>query len=212
MHIICPRRPSLPLIALMTGLLSYFPFSANAEWVHEGQAQEGKVTASFRAGISIPTQETIVNTDGGVGPAVNLHLQYGLNRYFAAGFMVEWERLGYNQQRPNVDIGTRNTVSLLPTLEYRPGRFGSVIPYLQTGIGVNVNTFNEEPGIPRTSLSNTFAWRIAGGFDIPLTNQLMLNAELAWKRNRGSLEVGNVDAGSFDASTANLLFGVKYTF
>ncbi|GKS56743.1 hypothetical protein YTPLAS18_02700 [Nitrospira sp.] len=212
MRIICLRHASLPLIALMTVLLSCFPPFANAEWVHDGQAQEGKVTASFRAGFSIPTQEMIVNTDGGFGPAVNLHLQYGLNRYFAAGFMVEWEHLGYEQDRPNVNIGTRNTVSLLPTLEYRPGRFGSVIPYVSTGIGVNVNTFNEEPGIPKTSLANTFAWRIAGGIDIPLTDQLMLNAELAWKRNRGGLEVGNVDAGSFDASTANLLFGAKYTF
>ena len=206
------RQVALPILAITAIAMTSLPSHAHAQWVHEGQAKEGQWTASFRAGFSIPTQETIVNTDGGLGPAVNLHLQYGLNRYFAAGFMVEWERMGYEQQRPNVDIGTRNTISLLPTLEYRPGRFGSVIPYLSTGIGLNVNTFDEEPGIPKTSLANTFAWRVAGGIDFPITDRLMLNAELAWKRNRGGLEVGNVDVGSFDASTANLLFGAKYTF
>ena len=206
------RRVPLSVLALLAMALGGFPSLASAEWVHEGQAKEGKWTASFRAGFSIPTQEMIVNTDGGLGPAVNLHLQYGLNRFFAAGFMLEWEHLGYEQERPNRDIGTRNTISLLPTLEFRPGRFGNVIPYISTGIGINVNTFDEEPGVPSTSLSNTFAWRVAGGVDYPITEQLMLNAELAWKRNRGGLEVGNVDVGSFDASTANLLFGVKYTF
>lgn len=86
------------------------------------------------------------------------------------------------------------------------------MPYVSTGIGVNVNSFSEENGIPKTSFANTFAFRLAGGLDYALSERLMLNAELAWKRNRGGLEVANQNVGSFDASSANLLFGVKYTF
>lgn len=189
------------------------PDAAHAQWVHEGQAKEGKVTAGIRAGLSIPTQETLNGFDAGLGPALNLQVQYGLNKFFLLGFMLEWERRGLDTEGSGTKIGTFNTVSLLPTLEFRPGRFGGmVIPYVSTGIGVNVNMFSEEAGVAKTSPANTLAFRLAGGVDIPITNNIMLNAELAWKRNRGGLEVSNQSAGSFDNSTANLLFGVKYTF
>ncbi len=188
------------------------PAPSHAEWVHEGQAREGKWTAGLRAGLAIPTQETLNGFDAGLGPALNLQLQYGLNKFFAVGFMLEWERRGIDTEGSGAKIGTMDTISLLPTLEFRPGRFGSAIPYLSAGIGVNVNTFNEKPGVANTSFANTFAFRLAGGIDYPLTDRFMLNTELAWKRNRGGLEVSNQDAGNFDSSSANLLFGVKYTF
>ncbi|MFO0774908.1 MAG: outer membrane beta-barrel protein [Nitrospiraceae bacterium] len=186
--------------------------TAQADWVHEGQAQEGRWTAGFRAGLSIPTQETIPTTDAGLGPAVNLQVQYGLNRFFRAGMLVEWDRHTFDNQVTGSKVGTSNTITVLPTLEYRPGHFGAVIPYLSTGIGANINMFDESRGIAKTSMGTTFAFRLAGGLDYALSDRLMLNAELAWKRNRGGLEVGGVNAGSFDASSANLLFGVKYTF
>lgn len=202
-------------MALVCGLLGWSVLPATAAdfgWVHEGQAKEGKWTMGFRAGFSIPTQEAIAGNDAGLGPALNFQVQYGLNKYFAVGFMLEWEHRGFDQENPSLDVGSLNTVSLMPTLEFRPGRFGVLVPYLSTGIGVNVNSFSEESGVPKSSFANTFAFRLAGGVDYPLTDKLMLNAELAWKRNRGGLEVGNQNAGSFDASTANLLFGVKFTF
>ncbi|MGZ8405703.1 MAG: hypothetical protein ACXW38_08515 [Nitrospira sp.] len=90
---------------------------------------------------------------------------------------------------------------ILPVnLEYRPGHFGPFVPYVTTGIGVNVNTNNVE---------NTFAWRIGGGMDYALSNLvssapkgLMLNVETAWKRNHPAS----------DGSTIGLLFGVRHTF
>jgi opacity protein-like surface antigen len=191
------------------------PVSTQAQWVPEGQAPEGRWTAGFRAGFSPLTQEMFAGTDTSVGPVLNFMGMYGINKWMNVGLMLEWNRHSVDTERGR-DIGTLNTVSLLPTVEFRPGRFGRVVPYGSVGIGVNVNSFSEDDTYKRTSGSvspaNTFAFRLAGGVDYPLNDRLALNTELAWKRNRGGLELAGADAGSFDASSINLLFGVKYTF
>lgn len=167
--------------------------STAAEWVHEGMAEEGRFTAGFRVGPSFTTQSSGVST---VGPLVNFQGMYDLNRWFRVGAILEWERHG-------VDVGSGgvNTISILPVnLEYRPGHFGPLVPYVTTGIGVNINTHD---------VSDTFAWRVGGGIDYALSNLmagapkgLMLNVETAWKRNHPTT----------DASTIGLLFGVRHTF
>lgn len=164
-----------------------------AEWVHEGMAEEGKITAGFRVGPSFVTQGSGVST---VGPLINFQGMYDLNKWFRIGMILEWQRHG-------VDVGSGgvHTISILPVnLEYRPGHLGPLVPYLTTGIGVNVNTHD---------VSDSFAWRIGGGIDYALTNLvstapkgLMLNMETAWKRNHAS----------GDLSTIGLLFGVRHTF
>ena len=164
-----------------------------AEWVHEGMAEEGRFTVGFRVGPSFMTQSSGVST---VGPLVNFQGMYALNQWFRVGAIVEWQRHG-------VDVGSGgvNTVSILPVnLEYRPGHWGPFIPYLTTGIGVNINTHD---------VSDSFAWRIGGGIDYALSNLmagapkgLMLNTETVWKRN---------NPGS-DGSSMGLLFGVRHSF
>nr|MBA2484855.1 hypothetical protein [Nitrospira sp.] len=145
-----------------------------AEWVHEGMAEPGKWTTGFRVGPSFITQGRLLDT---TGPALNFQALYGINRWFRFGSMLEWENHGFDRARESLD-----TITLLPLmLEYRPGRIGGVIPYLSTGIGVNINSNN---------VNDSFAWRTAGGLDYALTNWfsnapkgLMLNTEVAWKRN-----------------------------
>jgi outer membrane protein len=186
---------------------------AQAEWVHEGQANEGKWTLGARTGFNIPTQSWATDTKTSVGPTpINLQGMYGINKWIRLGFMMEWERRSIDNRSPNVDLGTLNTVSLLPTVEFRPGHFSGMTPYLSTSIGVNVNSFSEDNDALKVSPSNTFAYRLAGGLDFPLAQNLMLNTEAAWKRNRGGLEINNQDAGSVDASSISLLVGVRYTF
>ena len=165
-----------------------------AEWVHEGMAEPGKWTAGFRVGPSFITQPSTLNT---TGPALNFQALYGLNRWFRLGSMLEWERHGLEGRSGSLD-----TITLLPLmLEYRPGHIGGLIPYLSTGIGVNINTKDTK---------DTFAWRTAGGLDYALTNWfsgapkgLMLNTEVAWKRN--AADVG-------EASAISMIFGVRHTF
>lgn len=182
-------------MALTAGSLGFFHLetATAAEWVHEGMAEEGKITAGFRVGPSFVTQGSGVST---VGPLINFQGMYDLNKWFRVGMILEWQRHG-------IDVGSGgvNTISILPVnLEYRPGHFGPLVPYLTTGIGVNVNTHD---------VSDSFAWRIGGGIDYALTNLvstapkgLMLNVETAWKRNHPS----------GDLSTIGLLFGIRHTF
>lgn len=188
-------RKSARAWLLAGAMLACSSISGNAaEWVHEGMAEPGKWTAGFRVGPSFITQPSTLNT---TGPALNFQALYGINRWFRLGSMLEWENHGFDRARGSLD-----TVTLLPLmLEYRPGHIGGLIPYLSTGIGVNINT---------KDVKDTFAWRMAGGLDYALTNWfsgapkgLMLNTEVAWKRN--AADVG-------EASAISMIFGVRHTF
>ena len=199
--------------ALVAALGWYSVGPAQADWVHEGQANEGKWTLGARTGFNIPTQSWADDTKTSIGPTpINLQAMYGISKWIRLGFMMEWERRSIDSRNPSFDLGTLNTVSLLPTVEFRPGHFSGVTPYLSTSIGVNVNSFSEDDDAVKISQANTFAYRLAGGLDFPLTHNLMLNTEAAWKRNRGGYEINNQDAGSVDASSISLLVGVRYTF
>ena len=180
---------------LASAVLACLPSGGNAaEWEHEGMADPGKWTAGLRVGPSFITQQSLLDT---TGPALNFQALYGINRWFRLGAMLEWENHGFDRARGSLD-----TVTLLPLmLEYRPGHIGGVIPYLSTGIGVNINS---------NDVKDTFAWRTAGGLDYALTNWfsgapkgLMLNTEVAWKRN-------HADIG--EASAISMIFGARYTF
>ena len=49
------------------------------------------------------------------------------------------------QRGRRVDLGHQDTVSVLPTVELRPVRFGPITPYVNMSFGVNVNSFGEAP-------------------------------------------------------------------
>lgn len=178
------------------------------------QAEEGRWTAGLNTGLTLLTQEATVASDSSIGPVVNLQVSYGLNSVLSAGFLFEWENRSFDQENPDIDLGTLHTISLMPMAIWHFGSYGDVSPYLSTALGVNVNTFDEDKNIPEFDFDNTFAWRLAGGVNFPLemiTKDLMLNGEIAWKRNRGGIEQGNAE-GNFDASSLNFLVGVRYTF
>ncbi|MFO0774907.1 MAG: hypothetical protein U0172_09605 [Nitrospiraceae bacterium] len=163
-------------------------------WKYEGTAGDEQFVMGFRAGPGFMTQSTGTSK---VGPTVNFSGMYTINAWFRAGMMLDWDH--HHIQRRG---GSLNTVSFMPAvLEFRPGRFGPVMPYGSMGIGVNINDDNQ---------SDSVAWRTAAGLDYPLTNwfpnapkSLMLNTEAAWKRNR---------ANNADFSTLNWLFGLRYGF
>lgn len=202
-------------VLAVSGILGLSPLAAQAQWVNEGQAPEGKWTVGFRTGFSLLTQSFQPNTSTSTGPLLNFQGLYGLNKWMNVGLMLEWEHRSVDIESPKRDLGSLNTVSLLPMVEFRPGRYGRFVPYGSVGIGVNVNSFSEDDSIKRLggrlSTANTFAFRLAGGVDYPITSHLALNTELAWKRNRGGTdETGGRDV--FDASSMNFLFGARYTF
>lgn len=184
--------------------------------MEQGGIEPGKVVLGMRAGFAPLTQsltdEFRSSTD--VGPLVNFQAMYSLNKWLLAGMMLEWERHGVDQERPFVDLGHQDTVSVLPTVEVRPVRFGPVIPYANMSFGVNVNSFGESSAISGTTISpsNTFAWRLAWGADYMITKQFALNTEMAYKRNDGHATIDGVRVNDWNASSFGFLFGAKLFF
>jgi len=176
-----------------------------------GGTEQGKWLFGFRAGFAPLTQSLVDGTSTDVGSLVNLEGMYSLNKWLLVGLMLEWERHAVDLGS-NIDFGHQDTVSLLPTVQVRPGRFGPIAPYASMGFGVNVNSFDDDiPGF-NTSPSNNFAWRLAWGTDYFLTSSLALNMEMAYKRNDGHATINGVRIDDWDASSFGFLFGVRALF
>lgn len=176
-----------------------------------GGIEAGKWVLGMRAGFAPLTQELTRNTSTSVGSLVNFQAMYSVNTWLLVGMMLEWERHGIDQERPFIDLGHQDTVSVLPTVELRPIKFGPVSPYVNMGFGVNVNSFSENTG-NRISPSNTFAWRLGWGADYMLNKQFALNTEMAYKRNDGHATVNGSRNNDWNASSFGFLFGVKMFF
>jgi outer membrane protein len=179
--------------------------------MEQGGIEPGKVVLGMRAGFAPLTQSMTFNTSTDVGSLVNFQGMYSFNKWLLAGMMLEWERHGVSQERPNVDLGHQDTVSVLPTVEVRPVKFGPVVPYANMSFGVNVNSFGGNAG-SQISPSNTFAWRLGWGADYMLTKQLALNTEMAYKRNDGHATVSGGLNNDWNASSFGFLFGAKLFF
>lgn len=194
---------------LVIGALVLSSQAKAEEWkVEQGGTEAGKVMLGMRAGFAPLTQSLTDNTSTDVGSLVNFQAMYSLNKWLLAGIMLEWERHAVDQERPFRDLGHQDTVSVLPTVELRPVRFGPVVPYANMSFGVNVNSFGENTNA-QISPSNNFAWRLGWGADYMLTKQLALNAEMAYKRNDGHATIGGVQVNDWDASSFGFLFGIK---
>jgi outer membrane protein with beta-barrel domain len=183
--------------------------------MEQGGIEPGKVVLGMRAGFATLTQsitdEFRSSTD--VGPLVNFQALYSLNKWLLVGMMLEWERHGVSTERPSIDLGHQDTVSVLPTVEVRPVRFGPIIPYANMSFGVNVNSFGESSEISTTiSPSNTFAWRLGWGAYYMFTKQFALNTEMAYKLNNGHATFDGVRVDDWNASSFGFLFGAKLFF
>jgi outer membrane protein len=185
------------------------------EWkMEQGGIEQGKVVLGMRAGFAPLTQSLTTNSSTDVGSLVNFQAMYSLNKWLLAGMMLEWERHGISQERPNIDLGHQDTVSILPTVEIRPVKFGPVVPYANMSFGVNVNSFGESSAISGNTISpsNTFAWRLGWGADYMLTRQFALNTEMAYKRNDGHATINGGLDNDWNASSFGFLFGAKLFF
>jgi outer membrane protein len=189
---------------------------ANAEeWKMEyGGIEPGKVVLGMRAGFAPLTQSLNSGISTDVGSLVNFEAMYSLNKWLLVGMMLEWERHGMSDKESGTDLGHQDTVSVLPTVEVRPVRFGPVIPYANMSFGVNVNSFGESSEIRGNTISpsNNFAWRLGWGADYMLTKQFALNTEMAYKRNDGHATINGDRVNDWNASSFGFLFGAKMFF
>jgi opacity protein-like surface antigen len=182
--------------------------------MEQGGIEPGKVVLGMRAGFAPVTQTVSEGTSTDVGSLVNFQAMYSLNKWLLVGMMLEWERHSMSDEGSGTDLGHQDTVSVLPTVEVRPVRFGPVIPYANMSFGVNVNSFGESDEIGGTTISpsNNFAWRLGWGADYMLTKQFALNTEMAYKRNDGHVTVNGVRDNDWNASSFGFLFGAKMFF
>lgn len=182
------------------------------EWKMEhGGTEAGKVMLGMRAGFAPLTQSLNDFTSTDVGSLVNFQGMYSLNKFLLVGMMLEWERHSMSAEGSNTDFGHQDTVSVLPTVEVRPVKYGPIIPYANMSFGVNVNSFGESSSIGGTTISpsNNFAWRLGWGADYMLTKQFALNTEMAYKRNDGHATIDGVRVNDWNASSFGFLFGIK---
>ncbi|HEU4504409.1 MAG TPA: outer membrane beta-barrel protein [Nitrospira sp.] len=208
----CRRwRGSVAVAVLLLGLVAGQAGAAEMK-MQDGGIEPGKVYLGMRAGFAPLTQQLTANTSTDVGSLVNFQAMYSLNTWLLIGMMLEWERHSISTERPSVDLGHQDTVSVLPTIEIRPVRFGPITPYVNMSFGVNVNSFGEDRNITRISPSNTFAWRLGWGADWMITQRFALNGEMAYKRNDGHATVGGVQINDWNASSFGFLVGVKMFF
>jgi hypothetical protein len=186
----------------------------------EGQYIPRGLVLGLRTGVAIPTQKVLENlgNDTSVGPLVNFEGLYALREWVRVGIMFEWHRHNINLGEPQ--FGTLNIFSLMPTVEFRPTReamrdrgFEWFIPYASLGTGINVHSFSnaDRLGNAPVSFSNTFALRLASGFDFPITSHLAFNTEAAWNRDSGSYKLRGAEA-DFNASSLNFLIGLRVQF
>jgi opacity protein-like surface antigen len=210
------RRWRMTFVWVAVCVMIFSASSAQAvDWkMQDGGIDPGKVVLGMRAGFAPLTQQLTGNTSTAVGSLVNFQAMYSLNNWLLVGMMLEWERHSVDQESPSLDLGHQDTVSVLPTVELRPVRFGPISPYVNMSLGVNVNSFGESSGIAGNTISpsNTLAWRLGWGADYMVTNQLALNAEMAYKRNDGHATVNGVRNNDWNASSFGFLLGVKMYF
>ena len=212
----------LLLVAVLLVGLSAAPAQAQDTAMKDGGTEAGKYYLGMRAGFAPLTQQLTNGTSTDVGSLVNFQAMYSLNTWLLLGMMLEWERHGISTDGPgSVSLGHQDTVSVLPTVEIRPVRFGAITPYVNMSFGVNVNSFGESNNLGRTTISpsNNFAWRLGWGADWMIMKQLALNAEMAYKRNDGHATANapgpfgaSVRADDWNASSFGFLFGVKWFF
>ena len=187
----------------------------------KGQSVGGDFVVGLRAGLIVPTQQILENLSSGtnVGPLVNLEGYYVLREWVRLGLIFEWQRYKINAR--DAEVGTLNTFSFMPAVEFRPTRdllrntvgFEWLIPYASLGAGLNAHSFSNGArlGNDSVSFSNTFALRVAGGFDFPITSNLAVNTEMAWKRDSGNFDRNGL-TGDFNASSLMFLFGLRFHF
>ena len=187
-------------------------------------AEEGEVAAemsevpadphwvfSIRGGVVQGTQDHVSNGSPALGGAGSVQLLYQFNPHFRFGVTVDGQQQSLDVKGGKGKFGDLFTVAVMPTIEMRPFQTTVAIPYLSVGLGINLNTFSAESGVPSLGYNNTFAARIAGGVDVPLTAHWSLNTEVAWRLNKGEwTQLGY--SGRYDATAVLGLIGIRYLF
>ena len=180
-------------------------------------------TFEFRvgAGAAVPTQTVLKNTDNhtDVSSIVNFEGLYVVKEWLRVGIMYQYVPLTIDLASGG-KFGSLQTHSVLPTVEVRPTEnmlrdqwFKGMSPYLALGVGANWHLFKSGSAALNNAAKFpvTPAFRVATGFDVPITEYVSFNAEVAWNRDAGTYRLNGTDA-DFNASAVNVLGGLRLKY
>lgn len=192
-------------ILIITSLVLLISTStANAEENH-------KMSLGVKAGFSALTQDVDIFTEGNVGPLIGGNFQYNLSDVVSLGFDLEWES-HIIIIRPDIEIGTANTITMLPFLKVQQKLYSNFSSYEIIGIGYNINSFTNSSLCALLSCNivpqNTFAFKVGSGMKYLLNTEYSLSTEIGWKLNSGNYTGTN----KFNASAFYMTFGFRHYF
>lgn len=207
------------LVSLVVGIVSTATFASSPS-VSAQSVEEEVFAWRLRAGTAIPTQNVLdtIGSDTTVASLFNTDANYALKEWLRVGALYEWHEHTINFNGPKFGNLTVNT--FLATVEFRvprakldPHGLTWLTPYASLGFGANVHGFKEhqQAGGNTASFPTTVAFRMATGIDIPLTEQIGINTEIAWNRDSGRYQFNGADA-PFNASTLNILGGIRLRY
>lgn len=190
----------------------------------EAEERHHKWSAGLRGGPSILTQDAAenLNIEGQIGPLFNGVVVYDLHPNFSFGFEAEWEQ--HKLDQADLTLGNASTASLLIRFEFHIERTRPISPYFLFAGGYNLNSFSEEDAYLEScgpgcgiDIDNSFTIKAGFGTDLfILFENAALNAEIAWKYNRGDMDFlsGGSVVGSddYNGSALSLLLGFRYHF
>ncbi len=209
------RRSKVVIVLFLVGVLcgmGWGPVHAEEGGANpDAKTEEPHWVISIRGGVAQATQDHVSNAAASLGGAGSLQFLYQFSPYFRFGLTVDGQQQAVDVKNGAGTFGDLLTVAVMPTVEMRPFQTTTAIPYLSVGLGMNFNMFSTATRVLPLDYGNTFAARIAGGLDIPLTPHWSLNTELAWRLNKGDwTQMGMT--GRFDATSVLGLVGIRYMF
>lgn len=174
--------------------------------------------AGVKVGAGIPTQNVdSVDTPSSPNLYANGSVFYGLNEHWLVGANVDWNALSV--ETPIGNMGSFETVALIPSVEYRMGVHGRWSPYLTAGVGMNANMFSSSGTCPSgasgctVSPQDALGGRLAIGTDWFLRPGLAVSAEAGYLFDMTSVTdrtAGVPSSGTINSNTVFLLVGLDF--
>ncbi len=132
---------------------------------------------------------------------------YGIDKNLSIGLSlsrrqtdIDYERIGTTEKWSE----SITTYTLMPLIQLRAPASEIFTPYLNFGLGININDVME----------NFLAIKIGGGMDYFITEDISLNINADWFYNtaKAKTERSGIPAGDVDLNSVQILFGVRYFF
>ena len=171
--------------------------------LHTGSVIDGLSDTSS----SLPAKFNIsASSDAENAGIYGLDIFYGLTEHIAFDLSMTYRNT--NIKVDGIDWGDVRTIALIPSLQFRYPLSQIVTPYIDFGMGININGFNESSLSFGTAedviMDNSLALKIGTGLDYFLKENLCFNITLDWVLNKADTADKLNSAQVIDESTGTI--------